>query len=136
MRRRLHEPDPAVLLDALSLRDLVERCPGVAHAFRRDAAIDGTIFREWLLSVGRRSAREHLAHMLCETAMRLHAVDLPSEHMPFGLADLADALGIPSAQVTQELQQLRREGLIEIGPSTLLVLSLQGLAKICDFDPA
>ena len=52
------------------LHDLTRRHLGIAQAFRRDTAVDGVIFREWLLSLGRRSAREHLAHMLREVVMR------------------------------------------------------------------
>ena len=36
-----------------------------------DTLIDSSIFREWIMNIGRRDARERLAHIFCEFALRL-----------------------------------------------------------------
>src|SRR4051812_42763288 len=49
-----------------TVRDLVRRCPRIGDAFWRETLIDGAVFREWILNVGRREAYERMAHLLCE----------------------------------------------------------------------
>jgi hypothetical protein len=46
------------------------------HAFWRDTLIDAAIFREWMVGIGRRTAHERIAHLLCEMALRFKAVGL------------------------------------------------------------
>src|SRR5690606_35847541 len=48
------------------LRALVAKFPAIGKAFWRDTLIDASIFREWVLNVGRRDAKTRIAHMLCE----------------------------------------------------------------------
>ncbi len=117
-----------------TLHDLARRHLAIAQAFWRDTMVDAAIFREWLLSLGQRSAREHLAHLLCETVLRLEAVGYLAADLPLTLTDLADALGLPTVQVNRELQDLQRNGLIELRARGLRVLDFKGLAGLCDFD--
>lgn len=44
------------------LKELVARRPAIAAAFWRDALIDASIGREWVLNVGRRNAKARVAH--------------------------------------------------------------------------
>jgi CRP-like cAMP-binding protein len=39
------------------IRDLTQRCPRIGDAFWRDTLIDGAVFREWILNLGRREAQ-------------------------------------------------------------------------------
>ncbi len=123
-----------------SLHDLTRRHLGIAHAFWRDTVIDGAIFREWMLGLGRRTVRERISHMLCEMALRFEAVGLAGDdrayEMPTTHTDLGDALGLTVVHVGRVLQELRQEGLIMFEAATLRVLDFDGLARICDFDPA
>ncbi|MCJ2049095.1 hypothetical protein [Methylobacterium sp. J-070] len=51
--------------------------------------------RAWITSLGRRDARQRLAHLICEPYLHLAAVGLAREHtmpMPLRQPDLADAL--------------------------------------------
>src|SRR5215208_1140422 len=47
-----------------TVRNLMERYPRLALAFAWDMALDGAIQREWMASMGRRSAYEQTAHVL------------------------------------------------------------------------
>ena len=57
-----------------TLRDICNRHPRIAAALWRDTLIDGSIFREWMINVGRRPAISRLAHILCEMVVRLRTV--------------------------------------------------------------
>jgi CRP-like cAMP-binding protein len=58
------------------LRSMARQRPMLAEALWRDTLIDASIFREWVLNVGRRDARARVAHMLCEFAVRCEAAGL------------------------------------------------------------
>lgn len=45
----------------------------VRQAVWLDSLVDASIFREWVVNLGRRDARERIAHLLCELAARLRA---------------------------------------------------------------
>lgn len=79
-----------------ALEDLMSTCPRVAKVLWRDTLIDASVFREWMLGMGRRSAVTRIAHVLCEVLVRLRAVGLAQEHeceLPLTQAELGDALG-------------------------------------------
>ncbi len=98
-----------------AVREIVRARPGVAHAVFVYTLVEASIFREWVLNVGRRDARRRLAHLLCEFAVRLDAQrldgDIPYE-LPMTQEQLADALGLTSVHVNRTLRGLEAEGLI------------------------
>ena len=47
--------------------------PNVARAILIFTLVEASIFREWVLNIGRRDARSRIAHLLCEFAYRLTA---------------------------------------------------------------
>jgi CRP-like cAMP-binding protein len=59
-----------------ALGDLVAAREQVACPLWRETLIDASIFREWVVNVGRRSAAARIAHLLCELALRLRAAGL------------------------------------------------------------
>src|SRR5215211_7390369 len=123
-----------------TVRNLMERYPRLALAFAWDMALDGAIQREWMASMGRRSAYEQTAHVLCELLIRLRAVGLAPDNqydLHMTQEDLADAFGISAVHVNRMLQALRRDGLIELKASLALkILDIQGLKDAAGFEPA
>ena len=71
--------------------------------------------REWVVNVGRRDARQRIAHVLCEFAVRLEARGLASNHgfeLPMTQEQLADTTGLTSVHVNRVLKGLETDGLI------------------------
>ncbi|HEV2530557.1 Crp/Fnr family transcriptional regulator, partial [Phenylobacterium sp.] len=104
----------------------------------RDTLIDAAIFREWLTGVGRRTAHQRIAHLICEIHLRLKAVGLANGggfELPITQAEIADALGLSSVHVNRVLQDLRREGLIKSRGRFLGVPDWPALAQAGGFDP-
>jgi CRP-like cAMP-binding protein len=98
-----------------SIFELVDAHPRIARAMWVDTLIDGSIFREWIVNVGRRDARAAMCHLLCEFARRLEAAGLAGNdgyELPMSQEQLADALGITPVHVNRTLRDLDREGLI------------------------
>src|SRR5437868_11921203 len=61
------------------LAAITERHPHLARMLWLSTLIDGAIHREWLLSLGRRSALARIAHFFCEMHARLGVVGLADE---------------------------------------------------------
>ena len=121
-----------------SLRDLTARFPGLAAVLWRDTLIDAGIFREWMASMGRRSAFQRVAHLFCELYLKLQAVGLATSYrcpLPVTQTDLSDALGLSSVHVNRVLQEMRGKGLITLRGRTLVLEAWDELLRVSAFDP-
>lgn len=95
--------------------------------------------REWLVSLGQRSALERIAHFFCEVFWRLRAVNLTQGDecdMPLTQSVLAELTGMSEVHLNRSLQQLRALGLIELRRHRLRIIDSQALADCGSFDPA
>lgn len=97
------------------VRALILAHPRIGMAMWIDTLIDGSIFREWVMNVGRRDGRAKIAHLLCEFARRLEIAGFGTEggyHLPMTQEQLADATGLTPVHVSRVLRTLSDEGLI------------------------
>lgn len=132
-------PSRVAFISHRDLRHLIRRFPNIAEAFWRDTLIDGGIFREWVVNIGRRNAYQRLAHLFCEIMMRLRAMELVEDNsyeFPVTQAELGDATGLSHVHVNRTLTELRQDGLVEIRRSRVNVLDWERLKQAAEFDPA
>jgi len=122
-----------------AIRSVTDRFPNLAAAMWRDTLIDASIAREWLAGVGRRSAHERIAHLICEVFLRSRALGLADEQtfaLPITQAELGDATGLSTVHVNRVLQDLRRDELVSWRGQAIAVLDWERLCLAGDFDPA
>jgi CRP-like cAMP-binding protein len=103
------------LIPHTALREIAVSYPAVGQALWLETLVDSSIFREWVVNVGRRDSRARIAHILCEFSLRLEAAGLAENHryvLPMTQEQLADAVGLTSVHVNRVLKQLGEEGLI------------------------
>lgn len=120
-----------------AIRELAQARPAISRAILYDALIDGAIFREWTLNVGRRDARCRMAHMLCEFGLRLEVAGLgraAGYQLPMTQEELADALALTPIHVSRTLKSLADEGLVERDARGIRIPDWHALAKLGDFD--
>ena len=120
------------------LRRVCERYPRITAAFWRETLVDASIFREWLLNVGRREAYNRIAHLLCELLVRLNAVGLVEDHtfdLSITQGELADAIGTSAVHVNRVLQELRANGLIRTTGTRVHIPDWERLQEVGEFDP-
>jgi CRP-like cAMP-binding protein len=89
-----------------------------------------------MMNIGRRSAVERLAHLLCELLVRLRAVGLASGNsfdLPITQIDLADTTGMTSVHVNRSLGELKRAGLIERKGKRVTLCDLPRLVELAEF---
>jgi len=118
--------------------DLMLRSPRITQALWWHELVVASTQREWTTNVGQRSAYERIAHLLCELFVRLRAVGMTDGtrcEFPLTQTDLADATGLTSVHVNRTVQQLRREGLIELQRRMLTIPDLDRLIGVCAFNP-
>jgi CRP-like cAMP-binding protein len=121
-----------------TLRQITERHPHLARLLWLSTLIDSAIHREWLVAMGRRSAREHMAHLFCELYLRLQLVGLTKDNsyeMPITQAELGDTLGISTVHVNRVVQELRADGLITWRGNRLTVDDWDRLRQVAEFTP-
>jgi CRP-like cAMP-binding protein len=113
--------------------------PNLAQLLWRDTLIDAATTREWVLNVGRRTAYQRVAHVLCELATRLQWVGLASNgafDLPITQGELADATGLSTVHVNRVIQELRRARLIELRGRSFVTYDWEGLKLAAGFDPS
>jgi CRP-like cAMP-binding protein len=132
-------PSQAGFIPHEALRALMRRFPTLTELFWRDTLIDAAIFRAWIVAMGQRPARSHMAHLLCEVFTRLRAVGLTQDNscsLPLTQEELGDACGLSTVHVNRTLQELRGDGLIAFHHGRLTILDWARLQEVAEFDPA
>lgn len=118
--------------------EMLLKQPQLAIALAWTAAQEEGVVSERLLSLGRRTALQRAAHLLCEIHRRLETVHLVTGSAQFDLPmtqeDLADALGISLIHMNRVLRDLSRSELISINRSSVRLLDLKTLRSLAGFD--
>ncbi len=126
---------------ALLLRTDIQKAArgsaAIAHAMLINVLVEASIFREWILNVGRRDAKSRLAHVLCELAVRLDAHGLTEEmgyHLPMTQAELADALGLTPVHLNRVIRALEVDGLLIRTKRDLSFPEWERMRDLADFN--
>jgi CRP-like cAMP-binding protein len=131
-------PGKIAMIPREAVVSIAQKRPQVAQAMWIDTLVDASIFREWIMNVGRRDARTRIAHLLCEFAVRLRVAGLgqdTSYELPITQEQLADATGLTAVHVNRTLRAFDKEGLIERpNPRAVLIGDWRKLAQVGDFD--
>jgi CRP-like cAMP-binding protein len=113
------------------------RChPNIARAMWIDGLVDASIYREWVLNVGRRDARAKIAHVLCEFGVRMKAAGVAQEsgyELPMTQEQLGDAVGLTAVHVNRTLKSLVADGLVSIERRHVRVRNWDRLMTAGDF---
>ena len=119
------------------LGELAMSNPMIGRALWIQTLIDASIFREWVVNVGRRDSRARVAHILCEFSLRLESKGLASGHryeLPMTQEQLADAVGLTSVHVNRVLKQLGEEGLISRDRRSIVIVDWKRMREAGDFN--
>jgi CRP-like cAMP-binding protein len=121
------------------LRKITADYPHLTRVLWFSTNLDAAIHREWMLSLGRRSALSRTAHFFCEMRIRLGLVGLTDDDgYPLNLTqvDLAECLGLTSVHINRTLKELRERRLVEFRGGRVSIHDLAGLERVAEFDPA
>jgi CRP-like cAMP-binding protein len=114
---------------------IVDAYPALQRFFWRLIQRNEAIGYEWLVNCGRRDSTARVAHLLCETAVRMHADD---HHMtnPFTQQQIADITGQTSVNVNRVLADMERQGLIRRKGREIEFTDMGEMRRVASFQPS
>lgn len=120
------------------LRELLSQHRLIANAFAKLLAVENAALEARIVSLARRSARERVAHLLCDLFTRLQAIeaaDAPGYYLPLTQEEIADVLGLTAVHVNRVLKGLRDERLIERRGHQIFINDTEQLRRAASFRP-
>ena len=114
---------------------LVEQYPEMRQFFCRLVQRNADIGYEWLVNCGRRDATARVAHLLCETAVRMHSGDDGIVN-PFTQQQIADITGQTSVNVNRVLADMERQGLIRRKGRDIEFTDWNEMRRVASFQPS
>jgi CRP-like cAMP-binding protein len=100
---------------------------------------DRSLAFDHLTSIGRRSARERVAHLLLELFIRYRSQwpgnRIEEMHLPLTQEHIGDATGLTFVHVNRVLRSLRRDGVVEFHYRRLRILNPDKLIDVAGIDP-
>ena len=111
--------------------------PLIARAMYSAQLIDESILRSWIVSLGRRTSIQRVAHLMCELYLRLRASGLNTGSkfaLPLSQIILADALGLTSVHINRVLKELRLAGAMTLSRGSVTIIDPGKLVRIAGFD--
>lgn len=111
--------------------------PAIARAMYTSQLIDEGIMRAWIVSMGRRSSIERVAHLICELYLRARNIGLVTDGefaLPLSQIVLADALGMTAVHINRVLKELRLAGAMALSRGCVAILDPTKLVRIAGFD--
>tara|TARA_R110002020_G_scaffold15140_40_gene53426 strand:- start:5056 stop:5844 length:789 start_codon:yes stop_codon:yes gene_type:complete len=130
-------PSTVAMIPHEALLAITRESPRVSRAVWKESLFEAAVFREWIVNVGRRTAFQRIAHVMCEIYARHRLVGLVDGHTvawPMTQSEVADATGLSVVHVNRSIQALRSDGLIALAGGRLTVLNWTGLAAAGQFE--
>lgn len=113
---------------------LVRAHPELERFFWRLVQRNEAIGYEWLVNCGRRDSTARVAHLLCETAVRMHVDDRRMLN-PFTQQQIADITGQTSVNVNRVLADMERQGLIRRKGREIEFVDRTEIYRVAGFQP-
>ena len=120
--------------DAADFDPIVDAHPEMQRFFWRLIQRNEAIGYEWLVNCGRRDSTARVAHLLCETAVRMH-VEHDQMQIPFTQQQIADITGQTSVNVNRVLADMERQGLIRRKGRDIEFPDWREIRRVACFEP-
>jgi CRP-like cAMP-binding protein len=119
------------------MQTMMNEYPNIARAMYIGQLVDEGVMRAWIVSMGRRSSIERVAHLICELYLRARNIGLTHEDefaLPLSQLVLADALGMTPVHINRVLKELRLTGAMALKRGSVTILDPVKLVQIAGFD--
>lgn len=129
-------PARVVVFPHARLKSITENFPHLTRMLWFTTNLDAAIHREWVVSLGLRTAMARIAHFICELFYRLRVVGLTDGHsfrLDLTQADVGECLGLTSIHVNRTLRELREGGLVTFRQKVIEIHDLAGLERVAEF---
>jgi len=126
-----------VAVEREALQAIALNRPAIGRAMWIDSLVDSSIYREWVMNVGRRDARARISHVLCEFALRMKAAGFPDDNgyeLPLTQEQLADVVGLTPVHVSRTLKSLELDGIVNRAKRFIGFKDWHAAAAVGDFN--
>lgn len=120
------------------IEDLARSAPDMEHALHEQTLKELDEAREWMLTLGRKTATEKVASFLYLIACNIDPELEEDDHvirfeLPLKRLEIADFLGLTIETVSRQITRLRKARIIELENNrTVIVPSLSRLREACE----
>lgn len=119
------------------METMMDDHPNIARAMYTAQLVDEGVMRAWIVSMGRRSSIERVAHLICELYLRARAIGLTQDSqfaLPLSQLILADSLGMTAVHINRVLRELRLAGAMALSRGSVTIIDPGKLVQIAGFD--
>ena len=127
-------PSEVMVGSSKDLGSIIEAHPEIQQFFWRLTQRNEAIGYEWLVNCGRRDSTARVAHLLCETAVRMK-VGEDRMASPFTQQQIADITGQTSVNVNRVLADMERQGLIRRKGREIEFTDWTEMRRVASFQP-
>lgn len=123
---------------AREFHSMLQDHPRLLGALCRAVLTEARAQRNWMVSLGRRSAAARTANLLCELYWRQQTLALARDGrcaLPATQSDMADALGLSVVHTHRVLRGLHDDGIATLRNRVLHILDWERLAALGNFEP-
>ncbi|WP_149737377.1 Crp/Fnr family transcriptional regulator [Rhizobium sp. RU20A] len=116
---------------------LVDQSPELEHRLHEQALKELDEARDWMLTLGRKTAQEKVASFLHLIATHIdpESDTISRFDLPLSRADIADYLGLTIETVSRQITKLRKDGVIEVEHNReVFVPDMDRLARYAGMD--
>lgn len=120
-----------------ALERIVGKNPDLERRLHDQALAELDDARDWMLTLGRKTAKEKVASFLHFLAMHLDpdAADAVEFDIPLTRQDIADFLGLTIETVSRQITRLRQEGVISVVDNRRVTISdMAKLSEVASID--
>lgn len=101
------------------LEDMLKESPEMEHRLHKQALDELNEARDWLLTLGRKTAAEKVASFLLLIASHIdpegeNSGDSLTMELPMRRSDIADFLGLTTETVSRQITNLRKKGILDV----------------------
>nr|WP_233150833.1 Crp/Fnr family transcriptional regulator [Sphingomonas sp. BT553] len=130
-------PARVAVIPQADMNGMMEKHRGIARAMYMAQLVDEATLRAWIVSMGRRSSAERVAHLVCELYLRAQGSGLATGSefaLPLSQIVLADTLGMTPVHINRVLKELRLAGTMKLARGSLTIIDPIRLVQIAGFD--
>lgn len=120
------------------IRQITEEQPHLTRLLWFSTTLDAAIHREWVISLGRRTAIARIVHLFCELHVRLSIVgmaDASGYDLPLTQQDLAECVGMTAVHLNRVLGTLKADGAVSFQRRRVRFHDLERARAIAEFTP-
>ncbi|MEM6303450.1 MAG: Crp/Fnr family transcriptional regulator [Pseudomonadota bacterium] len=116
---------------------LLSKHPELEHRMLQRTFDELQVAREWMVLLGRKTAKERVATFLLHVAKRMKNQSCTAQdgfNLPLNRSEIADHIGLTVETVSRQFSQMRKKGILEMkGVRHVSRIDIDGLTELAGF---